>query len=306
MEDNNTYTYQRPDKNEQDANPYNKRLIMLFIAAIALIIVLGVVLGKYLGMRSATKQAESTSPTEIETESETEPSEVEPTALYSEGEYVVSTGGVSLKFRKGYSTDSDVILEIKDGTKLTITEVYHNESAQGNDSAVEYWGKTTYYGYEGWVAMNYLTNTYSDSIITPEEVPSSEESTTGDTEASRENTTEPTSAPQSTEAPSSEAASSEAPSSEATSAADESTTAAQTSKYTAGEYKVATGGSTLSFRKSASTSADIITGLSDGTKVTVIKVVDIGGNNEATRYWGEISYLGYTGYVSMYYLEKVS
>ncbi|MBQ7637604.1 MAG: SH3 domain-containing protein [Clostridia bacterium] len=295
-ENNNTYTYQRNEKKEETSQSYNRRLIMLFIAAIALIIVLGAVLGKYLGMRSAQKQSETTAPIETESQTEEPTSEVEPSALYSEGEYTVSTGGSSLKFRKSYSLDSDVILEIKEGTKLVISEVYHDENAAANGSSVEYWGKTTYYGYEGWVAMNYLKNAFSDSIVTPDEIASTEAPSS-----------EPSSSTESTTAaPSSEPASGESGSSESTSSSAENTTAQSSSKYAPGNYSVSTGGSTLSFRKSASPSGNKLADIPDGTKVTVKNVVDAGGSDETRRYWGEIEYNGQTGYVSMYYLSKVS
>lgn len=296
-EDNNTYTVQRQEKkenneknaksdkskkNEISSDLYNRRILILVIAAIALVVVLGVVLGKYAGMRSANKDdgSSSSSSSQEEEQSSDEPSsEEQPSELYSAGEYYVSTGNSSLKFRKDHTLNSDVILEIKDGTKVTITEIYHDENA--SNESVEYWGKTTYYGYDGWLAMSYLKNAYSDSIITPEELSSSENS--------------------SGEAPSSEGSSSEEPGSSA-----EGTTAAPSTPYTPGDYKVATEGSTLTFRKSASASSDVIMSIDYGVKVTVTRVVDAGGTNEVTRYWGEISYLGYTGYVSMYYLEKVS
>lgn len=295
MEENNTYTYQRTDKKSKSADPYNRRLIMLIIAAIALLVVLGIVIGKYAGMNSAKKQDEISSSSSSEPSS-SEPPETKPASPYSEGEYLVSTGGAALKFRKDHTLDSDVILEIKDGTRLTISEIFHDESAEENGSTVDYWGKTSYYGYDGWVAMSYLKNAYSGSIITPEELPSAEEPGTDESGSPSENEGE-----SSSDAPSSDNTSSSEPSS-----SSENTTVAPSSPYTPGDYTVATDGSTLSFRKSASTTADIIMALPDGTKVTVTRVVDAGGSDNTRRYWGEISYLGHTGYVSMYYLEKVS
>ncbi|MCH5198230.1 MAG: hypothetical protein J1E34_04910 [Oscillospiraceae bacterium] len=305
MEDNNTYTYQRSEveemneknrKRERRNDPYNRRMIILFIAAVALLIVLGVVFGKYMGMLSAKKSEETSSsaPSEEITSSEPDTSEVQPSELYSEGEYLVNTEGSSLKFRKDHSLSGDVILEIKDGTKLTISEIFHDEDP---GATVEYWGKTSYYGYDGWVAMSYLKNAFSSSIITPEEIPSSE-SSTGDQNPSSQNPSDPSGEP-SSEAPSSGNASDPSSSSE-------NTTAAPSSPYTPGDYTVATDGSTLSFRASASASAEILMGLADGTKITVTRIVDAGGNDETRRYWGEINYLGHTGYVSMYYLDKVS
>ena len=300
MEDNNnyTYTYQRGTKKDQSDN---KKIIMLLIAAIALIIVLGVVIGKYAGARSAKKQAEKTSTSEPETSSVEVQTEEVTTSRYNEGEYVISADGYSLKFRKNYSLDSEVILEIKDGTRLNITEIYHDETATGPDS-VEYWGKTSYYGYDGWVAMNYLTYLYSDTIVTPNEVSGE----TSAEEPSAQLSTEASSDTSTTAAAESTSSSGETQS-EGQSSASESTTAAAGTKYTPGDYKVKTGGSSLSFRKSSSTSSEIIMSISDGTTVTVTKVVEVqGAASEEVRYWGQISYQGHTGYVSMYYLEKAA
>ena len=91
------------------------------------------------------------------------------------------------------------------------------------------------------------------------------------------------------------------PSSETTT--EETTTAA---RYTAGDYVVSTGGYTLTFRKTASKDGETILSIEDGTKLTVTKIIETSETNEAYRYWGEVSYKGHTGYVSMAYMKRAS
>jgi hypothetical protein len=306
MEDNNnyTYTYRREKKKEQQ----KLRLIVLIVFCILALIC--IIAGIISGRKSAEKArenelsasaslAESTSTEEVPTE---EPSP------YKTGDYTVETGGYSLKFREDHTTDSKVYLEIKDTTKLTIDEIYHDEAVGTSGSGIEYWGKTTYKGYTGWVAMNYLKKAYSDNIVTPDEMTSTEESTTAAPEitTAAPTTTEPTTE-KPTEATTAEPTTAATQDTTAAPATDESTTAATSvGGYTPGDYVVNTGDYTLTFRKSASRSGDVIFGIENGVKLTVTKIVETTDAQSDYRYWGEVSYKGQTGYVSMAYLKKAN
>lgn len=281
MEDNSNYTYTY--EKEEEAKP-ERSLKFIFAGVIVALAVLAIALGIFFGVRSAT-EPETTEP---ETTTEVVTTEAAPQSPYNKGKYSVNTEGRALFFRKDHSKDADTILEIDDKTELDIVEIFHDETAEVDDYM--YWGKTTYKGHTGWVAMKYMKKAYSDNVVTPEDIPTTEaESTTANAEA-------PTVEAESTTLmilP------------ENTTAAAESTTAASGSKYTAGDYTVSTGGSTLSFRKAAGKDSEKILDLSDGTKLTVVEIVDIGADHsENMRYWGKVNYNGYTGYVCMAYVKR--
>ncbi len=309
MEDNNnyTYTYRRDKKKEQ------QRLRLIALAVFGILVLFCIIFGIISGRNAAKKAheaevSESVSVSESESAAVTDVPSTEAPSPFKTGEYVVETGGYSLKFRKDHSTEGDVYLEIQDTTKLTISEIYHDKAAKTSDSGIEYWGKTTYKGYTGWVAMNYLKKAYSENIVTPDEMSSSSgEVTTAvpeSTKANEENTTAPnteeptTKAPDTTNTPATEPSSTAAPSS------NESTTAASDSKYAPGDYVVDTGSYSLTFRKTASRSGEVILSIENGARVTVTKVVT--ANDSDNPYWGEISYKGHTGYVSMTYLKPAN
>lgn len=69
------------------------------------------------------------------------------------GKYIVDAQP-SLNLRDGHSVDALSIAQIPDKAEITITDVYHDEDS--TDSYTKYWGKTTYGGITGWVAMGYL------------------------------------------------------------------------------------------------------------------------------------------------------
>ena len=291
MEDNNnyTYTYRREKKKEI------QRTRIIIIAIYAVLAVFCIIFGVLFGNRSAVKARENELSSQQAEESTTEEVTTEEPSPYKPGEYAVNTEGYSLKFRKDHTTNSDVYLEISDGTKLTVEEIFHDTAAVSSGSDIDYWGKITYKGYTGWVAMNYLKKAYSENIVTPDDITTTEESTT---QAPVTTTEAPVST---TQAPTEPSNTEEAPSESATA---EQTTAAP--KYTAGEYIVSTGGYTLTFRKTASKDGETILSIEDGTKLVVTKIVETSNENEALRYWGEVTYKGHTGYVSMAYLKKAS
>ncbi len=284
MEDNNnyTYTYEKDNKKKTGERPVKA----IFAVVIAALIVLSVALGILFGMQETDTDETTTQAPETTTEEMVETTTL-PEELYKAGDYIVATGGYSLRFRKDHAKDAESITDIPDKTQLAVTEIYYDETAEED---FKYWGKVVYLGHTGWVTMSYLENAFSEDIVTPEELPTDEtttlvESTTAAQSQQPSTTETTTSAPQNV---------------------TETTTQATSSKYTAGDYKVATGGYTLTFRQSASATATAIMNIADGTQVTVVEVVDTGAANGNTRYWGKIVHLGHTGYVAMAYLEKVN
>ncbi len=69
------------------------------------------------------------------------------------GKYIVDAQP-SLNLRDGHSVDALSIAKIPDKEEITIVEIYYDEDAP--DNYTKYWGKTTYGGITGWVAMGYL------------------------------------------------------------------------------------------------------------------------------------------------------
>lgn len=90
---------------------------------------------------TATKPEETTAekPTEKTTENTTAE---ETTTAEGAGNYVVNTDG--LKLRTDAGTQNDIILELSEGTVLTI------------DRVSDGWGHTYYDGNEGWVSLDYV------------------------------------------------------------------------------------------------------------------------------------------------------
>ncbi len=90
---------------------------------------------------TATKPEETT--TEKPTEKTTEKTTAEETTTAEgTGNYVVNTDG--LKLRTDAGTQNDIILELSEGTVLTI------------DRVSDGWGHTYYDGNEGWVSLDYV------------------------------------------------------------------------------------------------------------------------------------------------------
>lgn len=285
MEDNTNYTYTYEKENEKKTS--DRPVKAIFAVVIAALLILSVVLGILFGMQETEVEEETTLAPETTTEEVVETTTL-PEELYKVGDYIVSTGGYSLRFRKDHAKDAESITDIPDKTQLTVTEIYYDETAEED---FKYWGQVTYLGHTGWVTMSYLENAFTEDIVTPDELTTADETTTvveGTTAAPTQQT----------------------PTTETTTAASqntvETTTQSTGSKYAAGDYKIATGGYTLTLRQSASASATAILSIADGTQITVLEVVDTGAANGNTRYWGKIVHLGHTGYVAMAYLEKAN
>lgn len=73
-------------------------------------------------------------------------------AKYEAGKYLV-TADEFLRVREDHDVDSEALTQIDAGEEITILEVYHDTDV--DDSTLEYWGKVSYDGYVGWVAMHY-------------------------------------------------------------------------------------------------------------------------------------------------------
>lgn len=285
MEENSNYTYTY--KRENKKKGVDKKLFLIFVIAVIVLILLAVLFGSAAGKSSAQKKIEKENTTTPENTTEEITDEVI-TLPYELGDYTVDTGDYSLKFRKNYSTDADVILEIASGTRLSITEIYRDETAEAAGSEVVYWGQTSYYGYTGWVAMNYLKKAYSDSIVTPDQVTTTEEPSSEDA-TGEEPSAEPPQTPDDNEEPT-----------------GEETTLASSSRYNPGDYVVNSGAVGLRFKKTPAANGEVITVIPSGSAVTVLRVVEVEADDEVYRYWGEVSYQGSTGYVSMAYLKKAN
>lgn len=90
---------------------------------------------------TTTKPAETTTKKPVETTTESTTAETT-TAAEGAGNYVVNTDG--LKLRTDIGTQNDIILELTEGTTLTI------------DRISDGWGHTYYDGNEGWVSLDYV------------------------------------------------------------------------------------------------------------------------------------------------------
>ena len=58
-----------------------------------------------------------------------------------------------MNFRSGHSTSAGSYMQIPGGTTVTVTEIYVDRSAD----EILYWGKTSYGGKTGWIALNWST-----------------------------------------------------------------------------------------------------------------------------------------------------
>ena len=72
---------------------------------------------------------------------------------YEVGKYVVTAETGFVRIREDHDVESEALSEIETDEEITILEVYHDEDA--DDDTLEYWGKVSYDGYTGWVALYY-------------------------------------------------------------------------------------------------------------------------------------------------------
>lgn len=75
------------------------------------------------------------------------------TGRYSTGKYVVTADIGFLRLREDHDVTSEELSQIETDEEITILEIYHDTNADAE--SLEYWGKVSYDGYVGWVAMYY-------------------------------------------------------------------------------------------------------------------------------------------------------
>ncbi len=74
-------------------------------------------------------------------------------SAYSTGKYTVDAQP-HLNMRDDHSVNALAIAQIPDNAEVTVVDVYYDSNS--TDSYTKYWGKVTYGGITGWVAMGYL------------------------------------------------------------------------------------------------------------------------------------------------------
>lgn len=87
------------------------------------------------------------------TAASTEPTSSGPSSAFATGTYTV-TAEPHLNMREDHNVSSLSIAQVPFGAEITIVDVYHD--ANTSNAYAKYWGKTTYGGITGWVAMGYL------------------------------------------------------------------------------------------------------------------------------------------------------
>mgnify|MGYP003293567040 CR=1 FL=1 len=264
---------------------------LLKIGLIAVIVaVVAVVVLVVLLMKSNSGNEETTTLPVDETTTLAEETTTSAAEKYATGKYTVNVAGNgTLNLRKEASMDADPLCKIPNNTQINITEVKYDEAAA--DESSKYWGKASYLGFDGWVAMQYLAAVYVDNSAIEITTAGGDESTTvaGTEEAS-------------TKAPSEESTT-KAPAAETTTVKEETTTkASSTDSGASGSYKVdSQGNGHLNMRDGHSVNNTSIAQIPDGEKITVIEVYE---NTDEGRKWAKVSYGGFTGWVAMEYLVK--
>ncbi len=87
------------------------------------------------------------------TAASSEPATSGPGGVFSTGTYTV-TAEPHLNMRENHDVSSLSVAQIPANSTVTIVEVYHD--ANTTNEYARYWGKTTFGGVTGWVAMGYL------------------------------------------------------------------------------------------------------------------------------------------------------
>lgn len=263
----------------------SERIVRICIAAIIVAVVVVAVLASVvisiLGGKD-NKEETTTIPSD-ETTTLAEESTTSPLEAYTPGKYTVNIGeNGKLNIRKEPNKDAEQLGSVPSGTLLEISEIKYDETA---DEDSRYWGRTVYLGWDAWVSMKYLANAYSDTVVTPGEI----------TTAPVENTTSETatSAPEQTTA-----------AAEQTTAAPEQTTAASSSgAFATGTYTV-NAEPHLNMREDHDVTSLSIAQIPLNSTVTVTDVYhDADSTDPYTKYWGKVTFGGYTGWVAMGYLD---
>lgn len=273
---------------EQEENGRNpEKLMKIIIGAVVVAAVVVVVLVCLLFGANSGKDDETTT-IPGETTTAADESTTAAGAEFTAGSYTVTVpGNGNLNLRNDASMEAEALIEVPHGTLLNVSEVKHVVTSQNEE---QYWGKTVYLGWNGWVSMTYLTKAYSDSIVTPPEIP--EETT--ETPEIPEQTTETPEIPEQTTAVPEE---------------PEQTTASSTNSgrpQTTGTYivDVDPDPGKVNMRDNHSVEATQIASIPAGTEITVTEVYhDSDATAKELEYWGKVSYGGYTGWISMWYLK---
>lgn len=299
MSQNDKYIPEEEEIVEEEKKGLSEKTLKIalgvVIAALVVVVVVAVIL-----FSSGSNEETTTAPNEETTVAEE--ITTDPADRYTPGKYTVNVGeGLTLNFRKSFEKDAELYTEaIPNGKELVITEIKYIPTA---DEAFRYMGKTTYsVNYElceGWVAMFYLSNAYSSSIVTPGEV------TTGEPEQTTvapEQTTTASTIEQTTAAPVQEQTTA-APVQEQTTAAPQVNTGKAT---TPGTYTIDVDPDPghVRMRSDHSVDSENITLIPAGEKVIVTDVYEDANASDSTlKYWGKVEYAGYTGWIAMWYLK---
>lgn len=264
----------------------SEKVLRICIAAIIVaVLVVALLISVIVSMRS--DKEETTTVPEETTSTVAEEITTSPAEKYKPGNYTVKVGETGrLNLRKEPSKDGEQILGIPSGTVLEIKEIKYDETA---DEDSQYWGRTLYKGWDAWVSMKYLVNAYSDNVVTPEELTTAPEQTTGTEEQTTASFAEQTTA---------------AAPEQTTAAAPEATTSSSASSaFATGTYTVIAEPH-LNMREDHNVDSLSIAQIPANSTVTVVDVYhDANSTNEYTKYWGKVTFGGYTGWVAMGYLK---
>ncbi len=283
------------EENSGKSKSGSEKIVRICIAAIIVAIVVVAILATTV-MSMTKNEEETTLPAEESTLATGENTTLLPEATtspaekYAPGTYTVKVGDNGrLNLRKEPSKDGEQILTILTGTLLEITEIKYDATAEED---FQYWGRTLHKGWDAWVSMKYLVNAYSESIVTPGEVTTAPAE--GTTAAEEQTTTAVT--------PEETTAAATAP--EATTAAPEAIKGSSASfSFSTGTYKVIAEPH-LNMRENHDVGSLSIAQIPANSTVTVEDVYhDANSTNEYTKYWGKVTFGGYTGWVAMGYLE---
>ncbi len=171
MEENRNYTYTYRKKEEKPKNIAAIAISVIAVVFFCAAVVIGVSSGKKKA-KNEISVSESINAASVVSEAD---STVADLPNYKPGKYSVDTGGYTLLLRREPKKDAEAILEIPDHKEIEINEVYYDESAA--DENYRSWGKLEYLGHTGWVALNYLKKEYSDTVVTPDDLNTTEEPT---------------------------------------------------------------------------------------------------------------------------------
>lgn len=165
------YTIDEQLKKEKTEN----MIKALKIIIVVLVLIIVAIIAWFIGKSSAEKKAEETTATTVPVTEAI----ITDNSAYTPGSYRINTGveGAGLTLRQEPTKDSTALSTITNGQIITVSEIRENTSAQTTEA--RYWGRTSFNGYEGWIAMFYTEKTYGNSIVTSVTQPTQVETTVG-------------------------------------------------------------------------------------------------------------------------------